>query len=447
MLVRRNREIAEVREELLKMEQCLNTSQQRNASLLEETSVLDSTISQHSGRAAISEHQWAEVLGEAKDREEELSRHRAAHAARVAALQDELRASRELFDESEAEASAKRAGVAGLDADAGRLRGLLQEEDEKLLQLRRGHVEPAAQAAASAAAVAARSMKDQLEAICRRQEAESDEAAAARHRAGALQAELEAERRRRDEVGGSLRQEVVDQAEDPARLQRLEAAVAARGSDVQALLHGPQGGAPAASGGAGAPDRAAELRSELQASEGQCRAFRESLERTREDGAQAATQLQAQLEGARMELQRSLKEAADAHNSEVARLEGEIQAERQRASDEEVAQRLCADQLTQLGEAQARALDEQSTALRRALAEKGRRAALADELKRVHGEARATEQRAASLREHADGLERKRQEAQAEGQRRAAKVRAMIESLWQGLREARAATPGVATGW
>jgi len=145
-------------------------------------------------------------------------------------------------------------------------------------------------------------------------------------------------------------------------------------------------------------------------------------------------------------LQQSLKQAADAHNSGVLKLEQEIQAERLRAANEEVSQNMVMDHIAQLKAAQTRAHDERGCAIVRTQAEAGRCAALVEELQRVQGEVRSAEGRLVAIQERIAQAEQRARDAQNDGARRVLHVRSKIETLWQGLRAARASTPGTFAG-
>jgi len=444
-LIQRNREIAEVREAMLQTDKRLDEAQTRNHILLEETSVLDSTIYEHSGRAASAESQLAALFAQRREKEEELSKQRAVQEAQKTALQGKIADRTEKLHRSEANAASRKDSITALDGEIARLQALLEAENTTIASVRAARQEPFLGRRPTLDAWEAETLRfveDELEAVHRRQEEHRAEAASARHCFDNLEAELAAERGRRDDVSASLRGAAVEQAEGTKRLRTAEASVASRGGDAKAVLaklRGTDSAVPSSSSSAVA-ERVALLRSELQTSEEQSKSLQASLDAQRSQDAQAAEKLGEQLDGARSELQQSLKQAADAHNSEVAKFEQQIQAERQRAVDEEVTQRICMDQITQLKAARDRAQNERGCAIVRTQAEAGRCAALVEELQRVQGELRSAEGRLVAIQERVAQAEQRARDVKSDGARRVAFVRGKIEVLWQGLRSARTST-------
>merc|ERR1712008_36983 len=211
-------------------------------------------------------------------------------------------------------------------------------------------------------AAAMRAVEDEIEAMRAQHHGKQSDAASAKQQFAALEAEITTERSLRDEVSGALRKAVLEQARDPAHFQATKAALEARGGDPAAALDRFYQAGSASEASSAALDRAAQLKSELQASEDQCKALQHSLDTTLDQDKQGQVKLNSQLDGARNELQQSLRDVADAHSSEVNKLESEVQAERQWVADEEVAQRMCAHQVVQLRNLRSKVLDEQSSA-------------------------------------------------------------------------------------
>jgi len=447
LLLKRNREIHEVREELLRVESQLDGAQAKNHALLEETSVLNTTVAQQSARAAVFESQLADLFEERRETETEFAKQQAAHMAVVARLHGEVAAHKESLEYDEADAEAKRKSMESLDIDLAAMREQLELEDNTLMQLRNSLQEQGRIGDSPHLAAAMRAVEDEVEAMRAQHRGEHDDAASAKHQLAALEAEITAERSLRDEVSDALRKAVLEQARDPVHFQATKAALEVRGGDPAAALEKFYQAGGAMETSSAALDRAAQLKSELQASEDQCKALQDSLDTTLDHDKQAQVKLNSQLDGARNELQQSLRAVADAHSSEVNKLESEVQAERHCVADEEVAQRMCADQVVQLKELRSKVLDEQSSAFVRTSAGAGRCAALVEELLRVQGEVESTGRRCSALRERLSESEQQSREAKANGVMRVRKLRGMIETLWEDLRRTRvAAEGGLTTG-
>jgi len=442
LLLKRNREIAEVREELVKLESKLDGAQAKNHTLLEETSVLNTTVAQQSARAAVFESQLADLFEQRRETETEFAKQQAAHIAVVARLSGEVAAHKESLEYDEADSEAKRKSMESLDLDLSELREQLELEDHTLTQLRNGLQEQGLIGDSPHLDATMRAVDDEIEAMRARHRGEQDDAASAKQEHAALEAEITTERCLRDEVSDALRKAVLEQARDPAHFTATKAMLEARGGDPAAALDRFHQAGGAIETSSDALDRTTQLTSELQASEDQCKALQHSLDTTLDHDKQAQVKLNSQLDEARNELQYSLRAVANAHSSEVNKLESEVQAERQCVADEEVAQRMCADQVVQLKELRSKVLDEQSSAFVRTSAGAGRCAALVEELLRVQGEVESTGKRCSTLRERLSEAEQQGRDAKANGVMRARKVRGMIETLWEDLRHTRVGAEG-----
>lgn len=431
-LVKRNREIAEVREQLIKADADLDVVQAENSQLLEEVSVLDSELFNEGQRAGSAEQRLAELWDGARRADSELAQQQAAHVAAVAALKVEAAEQTDRLGVASSETEAERRRADGLDAELARLRARLEAEEASLSAFRAEREEKLRAAGAAArqklmGASGSAAAEEVAEADTRREALDSEERDARRD-AQELEAQLTAARARREDLNQSLRRAVADHAADGPRLQGLEAELQARGGRLDELL---AGAAPAS-----AANSAEELRAELREAKEQRESLEAQLSRARNSSGQSTIRLQGQLDAARGELQASLREASDAHHSQVYQLEQEIQAERQRGLDDSLAERAAAEQARRLLEERARIAEERGADLLRAQADSGRCAALEEELLRLRSEVRRSEATFASTEDHASRDERRRREAQAEGDRRVAKVRAMIEELWGALRGA-----------
>lgn len=437
-LLNQSREIAQIRDELVRIDKELTASKAKNATLLEETSVFDSEVTRQCSRAAVSEQRLANLEEEARRRSDEKAKHKAAQAALVETLKRDVGLRREALGRAEAATAQHRDRFGGLEAELERLRGLLDAESDKISSMQIVTKERRDRAP-SFAEEAERTLESELEAIAARRDFYLSEAANIRQQAVALEAEFVEQRQRRDELGRCLRQAVSEHGGDAARLRSLEAAVAERGGDVGGVLaaaHGLGGDT------AGRPSRCDELRSELRASEEQHESMQASLERVREKDAQAATRLQSDLDAAREGLQRSLREAAHAHGAEVAKLEAEVQAERDRGSEEVLAEQLCAESMEQLREQRARVLDQTTSLHLDVQTNAGTYGHLCKELERLMSEVQASEDLYLVSHGRSSAAEQRKSDALIEGERGSAKVRTQIEDIWRGLRAVRPADEG-----
>lgn len=440
-LVKRNREIAEVREGLVKADQVLGVVRARNSKILEEISALDSDVSEHCARAAISEQHLAELFYVARDRSCEAAQQQVAHVAAVAALRAEAAQNSERLRPFEVQAEAEWRRAEGLEAEIERLNARLGAEEAALSLLKRTHADHLS-VGSSAVLSATRDSDHQLQAISAQIATHVSEAVGAKRRCEELESELSSERQHREDIGLSLRKAIAEQTGDVAKLQALESAVVAQGGDPQATI-----GRAAVGGAIGnIPSEVEELRRQLQVSEDQRENLRLSLARSREHDRQMAARLQAQLDAARTELQRSLQQASEAHTSQVGQLEQEIQTERQRGVDEALAEQMCTERVLQLKEKRDRIRGERASTVGQIHAGDSRATVLEEELRRVRGEVKNAELRSATFQERGERADRRRREVQAEGEMRSTKIRGMIEELWKGLATARVSTNAASLG-
>lgn len=439
LLVRRNREIAEVREDLQKAEAKLETLQVSNKDLLEQRSLFDSEISGHSNRAAAAEMKLAELFDQEQSRSEQLAEQNAEHRREVDALKREQDARKERLEQSKLDKAA--AKTRGDDLEA-QLRKLQEELDERALaqdavrRQRDDHRRRVSSTGGGGAAIAVeREIENQLATIDLRRSTHMDEAAFARRRVTSLGADHAAERKRREDLNKQLQDLVAQHSEDPGRVQALEAAVAQRGGCATTLLRA------AADGGHkhddGESDRMVALQSELRASEDEVRTLRENMEKERQRDSDKAERLQRELDDARQKLQSSLQDASDAHTSQVTMLEERVQAERQRMIAASLSENACADLMMQLQKAKANAREQESEDARGATADASQAARLENELQQVRQEIGGVEQMYRTACDQGAVAEGRRRQAEITGVKSAAKLRHALEDLWKGLRSAR----------
>ncbi|CAK0869678.1 unnamed protein product, partial [Prorocentrum cordatum] len=129
-------------------------------------------------------------------------------------------------------------------------------------------------------------------------------------------------------------------------------------------------------------------------------------------------------------------DAADAHGQEVARMESEVQAERKRWAEEELAEGVAADRVAQLSEERSRVLEERGALMINLSAEAGRFSAVTDQLQHVRAETRVVEQRFSAAMARTAEAQRRAREASLQGEMRATKVKGMIADVWQSARAA-----------
>jgi len=299
---------------------------------------------------------------------------------------------------------------------------------------------------------AAQAQKAELQAIRARCDEQSAEAISARQRVSTLEAQVVAESARRDELGISYRQAMSEESKVAPRWEALESALAAHGGDTGVILGRVRRAAgkvvcddttddvtaAAAAAAQLVAGRVAELHSEQQEAEDEVQALQTTLVRARDLGEQEAMKLQTALDNARGQLQRNIKETAEKSAGEVSRLEAEVQKERQNADLEKSAEQRCADRIQQLREAKTRAQSRRVSVMEtmraEAVAEAANRARLSDDLQRAKSELKGVEARVSATSQRTADLERQQQEVRAEGDRKAAKVRAMLEDVWRSVR-------------
>eukprot|EP00931_Biecheleriopsis_adriatica_P067317 TRINITY_DN41477_c0_g1_i1.p1 TRINITY_DN41477_c0_g1~~TRINITY_DN41477_c0_g1_i1.p1 ORF type:complete len:440 (-),score=152.11 TRINITY_DN41477_c0_g1_i1:9-1328(-) len=424
LLLKANREIAEVRESLLRIDTQLDDVQAKNRVLLEETSVQDTEASRLYARTAVSESRLAELFERKRVGLEELEAQQAARGSSLVSLRAEVAERQEVLRQEEA---ATREAEAQKEEQLQELRRLheLQEVETTSLAACRATKEAGALGSQPSAASAA--LQQSLEAEVQAKEAQhadlASSVASAQQHAGQLRSALAAKRGQREELARRNRQVEADCQSEASNLRALEAAVESQGGDVSAIGEGVSN----------ADARATELQTELVESEEQCRRLEVTLREAAERSAQDVDRLQNALDSARDELQRSMREAAEAHGNEVANLESEVQAERQRANLEAIAEDSCADRKKQLLDSLSR-LQEQRAALQLgALAKVGQSETLKANLASTRAEVSSAEQQIQELRERILQSEQRRWRTKADGDREAMKVRVKITEIWQRL--------------
>jgi hypothetical protein len=451
-LVKRNREIAEVRDQMDKSQKQLATGQARNKVLLEEASELDSEIYRQCDRCAKSEERCALLEDEARLRDEEQAQQHAKHEAADANAENKVeRIDSELKDaEAKANEEQRLAELAAVEL-AG-FRASLEVEEEALEKARQAREEfnrPRESAGpAAAAAMAAEAQRKALQSQCDAQKAEE---ATLRQRAKELEAERSKQKESRIELVRRLQEADAKGSDHAGRLQELEAAVAAKGGDASAIVaevHAEARAAATALGG-DAPRPSIQRRdsqqlevfkkaSDLQKVQEKRKSLELNAGTLREQGDQDAQNLQAALDDARSQLQRTLREAANSNALEVSKLESEVQKERQTSALEAVTEQHCIERIDELKRAtrDTQSRSELATESRRQqqLAEAARCTTLSSELVSVRAEMGAAEGRLTASTRRAAEAEVRRAKAEAEGHRRVAKVRGMIEKLWSEIR-------------
>lgn len=386
LLVRRNREIAEVREDLQSAEKKLETLQVKNQSLLEQRSLLDSEISGHSNRAAAAEMKLAELFDQEHPLAEQLAEQKEEHRRAMEGLERSQARRQELLDEVKRDQQKSEERSSGLEAELRKLQAELDEETALRESVRRQRDtlrHPTAIAGGANPAV----------------QKEIDQLATVDLRPG--------------EEANFGRSQVVaspQDAEDPAKTQPLEATVGQLGGD-----------AAASDGGSNTAEddevRLALMHRELGESQEQIRILRARMENEQMRDTQKAERLQRELDDARQQLSASLHDANEAHQNQVKllELEEEVQAERE----------------------QERALEQQSEEMVGSEADREAVESLQFEFQQARAEQEAAEHQYSLYRDQVVAAESRRQEAEARGVQDAAKLRQSLEELWKGLRMVR----------
>merc|ERR1712232_1424379 len=237
---------------------------------------------------------------------------------------------------------------------------------------------------------------------------------------------------------GELDEATSERTSSQARAEKLEVALEARGGNVASAL---ARGAGAESDNSGDVEeqrtlqRAMELRKELQTLEEQSVSLRTSLQRAEDSNASSVARLQSKLEAAREELQTSMKEASAAHEVEVAKLEDAVRFQRQQVEVSNVSRRNSELQIEQLEAARSAASDQHRVASASMTSDATACTGELDtELRRVRAAQAASVERAAAMKARIAETKRKQLVAEEEGAKRVAKLRTMIEQLWEALR-------------
>lgn len=440
-LLRRNREIIEVRDELHRADKQLNAIQAHNAVLLEESAELDSQIFGICGQAAAAEQRTADLWDVARRSKEELVGQQAARRATTVSRAREVESHEEALKRAESEAVLERRRAEEMNVEFPRSQERLETEEASLALVHRSLEDSGAASsvvrAEEATLAAAGAAEAELESINMRRHMENEEIVGLRRKTDTMEAELSAERERRSRLSHELRETAAEQVSDPSRHQALEVAIA-NCKSKGAVATGIAASLPSAGRGGFSDDVTAELREELRTMEEQEKVHLSSLERTRGNATQAAMGLQGALNDARAELQRSLRDAAQTHSTEVGRLEDEVQVERQRGAGEDREAQRCLGRAGALRDTRLRLLGQRESTLTHAradaLAEAKRCAQLSEDLKRVRGEVVDEENRSLDASQCIKMAEQRKAQAQMEGEQRAANVRVMIEDLWRRIK-------------
>lgn len=428
-LVRRNREIAEIRDEVKRAEAQVGTVQVKNKALLEQYSELDSEHFQQCGRAAVAEAKLAQLFNHATEMSERLESQRAAHHAEIQALERQAAHSQDQLRQAEASADSHRQRAEQISAEIDGHVEMLNDEQAALNQIQRAREAKrfGFSDAIGAEMQALRAIDDEIqttEVLCKTRR---DDVANARDKLGQLEAEHESEQRQHEAVSQRLRAAVADQATGVNRLQVLRDSARSNGinyAEWASWKHDDESVVPAL----------AEIRAELDSAREQRDHAEEVLQRMQAQDLTTQGHAQSELDNARRQLQESLKEAAAAHGSEVSRLEDQVQATRQRADTEHQAELAHAAQVSRLKETLQCVDDQRVRDMATAQAEAGVCSDLIRQLEQLRSEVAPAEQRLVAFRVQEATAERKKQRADEEASARVAKLRGMIEDLWKNLR-------------
>ncbi|CAJ1440684.1 unnamed protein product [Effrenium voratum] len=374
LLLRANRQIAEVRDELARVDVQVDNIQAKNAGFLEEISLLDTEVTRLCARTALSEQQLAESFEKKSHARQEREEKKAEQEASIAQLREQLRERQQALETAEQSAKAWQSNTAvGLAATS----------------------------------------KSDLRAAESKESSQRSLVEASRTRSSKLEEEICEERRRQQELHRSLRRAIEDRESSVENENSLKAAIRAKGAD-------PDG--PGST--EGSKLEAEEMRRTELACVEKCSKIRSSLAELDKKTAQDTSALQRSLDDAREEVQRSLAQAAEVQRAEVSSLEHKVQAERQRASIEAVSESTCHGRLERLRSTLARMHTQPK-------AQSSKR--LSDELRRTKQEVVNAELQLQDRQGEVQRLDRQKQEAQAQGLREAQQVKAKIQEIWRSV--------------
>lgn len=417
----------------------------RNKDLLEATSELDSEVARQESIAASWEAQATECELRLQLWESELSEQRLRHRSVTGELHREIADREEDVRQMEREAAQEDELQRRLRDAVDRIRAECDAETAELQRVRQANERLLHEETERDAAVLAGYTGEIRDVESRRTTAHS-EMSTVEAKSRKIEAELAEERVRRDELGSQLRKAVAEQATLPAKLRELEKQVAARGGDPKLIIEeAAQGRGVSAADELAAANRTAELREELTKVEAKRNDLQRQVDEKGRIMEQTQHNLQQSLDDARTEIQRKLVEAASKQQAEVQQLERET-AEYQVRTQEEAHETASIQdaikelQRKRLDARRQRELDEQ-----RAKDEAVQCEALETDIGRLRGRTEETERATALLRAQSHEIELQIQEVNAEGEKKCAKVRNMIDELWTGIR-AQAAQNGLASG-
>lgn len=435
LLLKANREIAEVRDTLTKGGTRLEDLQVENANLLEESSVLDSEATRQCGHTALAEQRLAELFYKQQDGKLELEEQQASRKRLVGDLRAEIDERQQALRDAQAVARTKDERRQSLLNELSNVQHQLKEEDASLAVCKSqiGTCTLANPSFSAAFLASENAIAGELEAKTKLAASHQAEAAVSRQRTTNLREELSAEQTQREVLGNQLERVRSALVQRAAKLASLEADVEARGGDAKHVLHKSAG--IVTSGEQTTPDRCASLRAELLNSEQQCKSVEQSLKEVSDRNAQDASRLQSVLEGARNDLQKSMRAAADAHNQQVANLESEVQAERQRANLEAIGEDTNRERVKRLQDNLSRLRNQELKGPVPPRA--GQHGDLQEGIRQAKLRVLEAEKQRQVLRETLLRAEQQHRDAKATGERQAMQVRSMIEDLWQSLAQAR----------
>lgn len=394
LLLKANRQIAEVRDELVRVDVRVDEVVAKNAGYLEEIAKLDSEVTRICARAALSEQRLAEMF-------------------------DEKRRSQELREEQEvAESRALAERRASLVATKQALERLTAENAAKAEASQEREASDAAKRKRMAAEIKALEAKDS---------AHKSEDESSRRRVEKLKDELSAERRLAEELQRKLRQAA--EAHDHSResQQTLKDTITSKGGDPAVDV-------------AGVDDASKEseiqgLRTEMASAEESIRKLRASLTEDADRCSQDVASLNNALDGARSELERTMAKAAEVQRDEAAQLEAQVQAERQRIDREETEEASAAQRATRL---KGTLLELRERPRRAPTLQDDNTKLVTEQLRKIRDEVALVEVQCQASQDEVHRLERQRLATEAEGAREAQQVKAKIQELWRSLAAATA---------
>lgn len=414
-LLRRNREIAEVRDGLRQLTQQLQEAQTRNAFLLEEASERDGDMTRDVVRIATAEQRMPEIEAETEASKVELATQQSSRGTKAIFWRAKILNHQE---ELNVKKSAKRSADSQVVEAKNELSDVCRthEAEKDALKVSQSAIAALSVEEESMIAAAEKNVEKRVESVVKEIEEHKAELATQEHDT-ALEASLHEERESRETLGHQLRTAVTQQVGDPMRLESLRMAIT-KSTSITSQYNIPD---------EFIGESLAELKNALRTSEDQSKSLRGQLERARAHMTDTATEKQMSLDNLRCELQTTLQESAGQRQARLVCLEDETQAEQEMASDEALSEQFLADQVRELRQRQtfSVAADTDSAECRR----------LAEMYYHVMAEIQTAEERHHVAEKQIMTVLVKQQDLEAASHASCIKTRGMIDTLRHNIKQ------------